>query len=311
MKTYSGYFGTATTKGDIENTINNSSSDNLTWAMEAINDATRYLVSKYYFNERTYTTTTVAGTQFYNLPPQVKELINLTVSVGGVLWQPKPCPSRQYWDALNVITFTQDFPSYFFIYNGQVGLFPNPASSGNTITMNYKIRTVDLSMADVTQTTASTTVSITTNTTTVTAAGAAFKNWMVGQWIRIPFSSTDAANGDNQWYQINSVTSSTVLILKNAYTGATVTGASFTIGQVSILPEDYQDLPLYRMGYIYYTNRFPDPDRAKLYKLQWDEGLAKLNEEFGSKTTSVILTDTDDPIVNPNLFSPTTLTQAP
>lgn len=302
MKTYSNYFGTATTTGDIQRVINNSLADNLTWGMEMINDSIRYLVTRYYFNERTYTVPTVANQQFYNLPPQVKKLINFTVTIGSVLWQPRECPSRQYWDSLNVVSFSQDFPSYFFVYNGQAGIYPVPASNGNTITMNYKIRTVDLSMADVTDATAVTTVAITTNTTTVTASGSTFKAWMAGQWIRIPHSATDAANGDNQWYQIDSVTSATVLVLKNKYTGATVTGAAFTIGEVPILPEDYQDLPLYRMGILYYTTRFPDPARAKQYQDLYNMGLAALDAEYGSKTTSIVLTDTDSSIENPNLF---------
>lgn len=296
MKTFTNY------NLDVPRIINNSASDNLLWATEVIMDSIRYLVTKYYFNERTYTTPTVASQQFYNLPPQVKELINLTVTIGGVVWQPKECPSRQFWDALNVITFTQDFPSYFFVYNGQVGIYPNPSSAGNTITMNYKTRIVDLSMADVTSTSSVQTVSVTTNTTTVTASGSVFKNWMAGQWIRIPFSNTDSANGDNNWYQINSITNGTTLVLKNKYTGSTVTAGAFTIGEVSILPEDYQDLPLYRMGIIYYTTRFPDPARAKLYQGLLDIGLSALNEEFGAKTSSIILNDTNVQIENPNLF---------
>ena len=93
-----------------------------------------------------------------------------------------------------------------------------------------------------------------------------------------------------------------VLVLKNVYSGATVSGASYTIGEVSILPEDYQDLPLYRMGYIYYTTRFPDEVKAKLYKNLYDEGVAKLDEEFGTKTTSVVLTDLGGYQENMNLY---------
>lgn len=302
MKTYTSYFGTSSLTGDIQRVINNSAADNLAWGIEQVNDAIRYLVTRYYFNERTYTTTTVANTQFYNLPPQVKKLINLTVTIGGVVWQPKECPTRQFWDNLNVISFTQDYPAYFFVYNGQVGIYPKPSGNGNTITMNYKIRTIDLSMDDVTNVTAGTTLSITSNSTTVTASGATFKAWMAGQWMRVPFSTTDAQSGDNQWYQIDTVTNSTTLTLKNRYTGSTVTGGAFTIGQVSILPEDYQDLPLYRMGLIYYTTRFPDKTRADQYRTLWNEGIVALNEEYGSKTTSVVLNDTDIIIQNPNLF---------
>lgn len=304
MKTYSSYYGTATTTGDIERIINNSSADNLLWGLEQVNDSIRRLVTKYYFNERSYTTTTTASQQFYNLPPQVKKLINLTVNISNVLWQPKECPSRQYWDSLNVINFTQDFPSFFFVYNGQVGIYPIPASSSNTITMNYKTRIVDLSMADVTSTSTSSTITATNSSTSITCTNATvFKKWMEDQWIRIPSTTTDATNGDNQWYQIESVaTGMGVLTLKNKYTGESVTGAGFTIGEVPILPEDYQDLPLYRLGVVYYTTRFPDPARAAQYQKLWDEGEQALNEEFGSKTTSIVLTDTDAPIINPNLF---------
>lgn len=293
MKTYTSY------QNDIPRIINNSASDNLTWATEMIMDSIRYLITKYYFNERSYTTTTVASTQFYNLPPLVKKLINVTVTIGGVVWQPKECPSRQMWDSLNVITFTQDFPSYFFVYNGQVGIYPTPSSSSNTITMNYKTRVPELSQIDYT----TGTVAITTNTTAVTGSGTTWTKAMAqGGWLRVSHSGTDAANGDNQWYEIASVTDGTHLVLKNNYTGATVTGASYIIGEVSILPEDYQDLPLYRMGLIYYTTRFPDPVRASMYQKLWDTGEEKLNEEFGAKTSSIVLNDTETIIQNPNLF---------
>lgn len=304
MRTTTNYLNTSTTPntGDIPRIINNTESDNMIWALEETNQSLRYLTTKFYFNERSYTTNTVALQQFYNLPPQIKKLINITVFIGSTLWQPKECPSREYWDYLNTQTFNQDYPSFFFVFNGQVGLWPVPASNGNLITMNYKTRIVDLSMQDVTQTTNTTTVSIASNTNTVTASASTFLNWMAGQWMRIPHSVTNSMNGDNQWYQIASITSSTVLVLDNLYTGASVSGASFTIGETPILPEDYQDLPLYRMAYLYYTTRFPDQTRAELYQDLYEKGYADLNDEFGSKTTQVTLPDIDQTIYNPNLF---------
>lgn len=293
---------TTSYKNDFGTLAKNTSTPNQALGLFLINDALRYLTGKFYFNERSYTVNTTAQQTFYNLPPQVKNLIDVTVSIGSVLWVPKLAPSREYWDALNVITFYQDFPSFFFVYNGQMGLFPTPASTGNPITMNYKIRTIDLVQADVTQTTASSTVTATNNSTTITATGASFLNWMDEQWIQIPFTSSNATSGDGQWYQIDSITSSTVLVLKNPYTGTTVTGASFTVGQVPILPEDYQDLPLYRALWIYYNSIVPNPNQAKLYKNLYDEGYAMLNSEYGQKTTSPVLTDPDTPIFNPNLF---------
>ena len=309
MKTYNNYYGTASINGDIQRIIGNSFADNLTWGLEVVNDSIRYLVAKYYFNERTYVVPggTVAQQQFYNLPGNVKEIINVTINIGAVLWQPKECPSRQYWDLLNVIQFYQDFPSFFFVYNGQVGIYPIPASNSNILTINYKTRIIDLSIPDVTDGTAgSTTLTVTNASTAVTSSATLFRQWMAGQWLRVPFNATDANSGDNQWYQIASVTNSTTAVLKVQYTGATATvgngSGNFTIGQAPILHEDYQDLPLYRMGIIYYTTRFPDPIRAGEYQKLWDEGTEKLNEEFGSKTNSIVLTDTDAPLQNPNLF---------
>lgn len=303
MRTYTSYYGLASTTpaystGDIARIINNTQTDNLDWGIEQVNDAIRNLVTKYYFNERSYTTSTVAQQQFYNLPPQVKNLINLTVTIGSVVYTPMPCPTRDMWDRLNVTTFYQDFPSYFFVYNGQVGLFPNPASSGNVITMNYKTRIVDLVMPDV----SSGTVTVTSGTVTVSNTSSVFANWMEDNWLRVPYSPTNASSGDNQWYQIDTVDSGTLIRLKNNYTGATASSGTYTIGQVSILPEDYQDLPLYRMGIVYYTTRFPDPTKAQLYQGLWDRGIEALNSEYGAKTTNVALADTNVQILNPNLY---------
>lgn len=305
MRTYTSYYGTSTASpaysdGGIARIINNTLTDNLNWGLQEVNQSLRYLTTKYYFNERTYTVPggTVSGTQFYNLPPQVKKLINVTVTIANVLWQCKECPSKEYWDYLNTITFNQDYPSWFFVWNGQVGIFPTPSSSSNILTLNYKTRIIDLSQADY----STGTVSITTNTATVTGSGTTFTNSMAGQWIRIAFNATNSANGDNQWYQINSVTNATTLVLKNVYSGATVAVGTYTIGEAPLLPEDYQDLPLYRMGIIYYTTRFPDATRADEYRKLYAEGFAMLDDEFGSKSTSVVLQDTSQPIYNPNNF---------
>lgn len=296
----------ATFTGNASTTANTTNSyDNIAWGMRMINDNIRELATIFYFNEIPYIVPggTVANQQGYQLPGDFESLLNLTVQVGGILYQPKESPSRRHFDALNVIPFYNDFPQFFYIFNGKVLIYPTPASDANVITINYKKRITDISMADVTQTTTSKTVSVTTATTTVTASGASFANWMAQSgWIQIPYSATDASSGDNRWYQIASVTSSTVLELKNPYMGNTTTGASFTIGDVPILPEDYQNIPLYKACRLYYTTRVPEPNTAKTYKDLYDEGYAMLNNKYGSKSNSPVLTDTEAPVYNPNLF---------
>lgn len=342
----------------------NSSSSNLQFGLDQINYALRYLTGKFYFNERSYTTPTISQQQFYQLPPQVKRLIDVTVSIGSVLWTTKPCPNREYWDNLNVIQFYQDFPSFHFVFNGnQVGIWPTPATTGNPITMNYQMRTTDLSQADYSTGTITTPYSLTftsppaqgvtsgtlsgawtlpsgsyyilfsdgeyylanfTNSSTavtwstaltgsptatitvrysnggdiVIGSGTTFvQNMALSSW----FQAT-APTGDNKWYQIGSYISATALALDNPYTGVPVSAAAYIIGEMPILSEDYQDLALYRALWIYFTSIVPDANRSKLYKDLYEEGYAMLEAEYGQKVTSPVLTDTEAPVYNPNLF---------
>lgn len=308
MRTYTNYYKDfATFSSNASTTAQTTNQlDNLTWGIEMINDATRYLGTLFYLNEASYTVPggTIAQTAGYQIPSDFEQMENVTVVVGGYTWQGKPAAGRKQYDYLNIIPYYNDYVQYTFMWNGQLLLWPIPASSSNTITMNYKRRVVDLSMPDVTDTSSSTTVSVTTNTTTVTNSGTAFKQWM-GQtgWIRIPHSTTDSANGDNRWYQVASVAAGGAsLTLKNPYQGATVTAGGFTVGDVSILPEDYQDLPLYRALFLYYTSRVIDPNRATLYEKLYDKGYKALEDKYGSKDYSPVLTDPNAPVYNPNLF---------
>ncbi len=403
MRTYSSYVT------DLARVFNNNNADNLSWGMELVNDSLRYLTTRYFWNEESVSFPTKQNVQFYPLPAQLEKFINITVLIGNVLWQPVECSSRQFWDALNVIQFYQDFPYYFYIYGGQVGLWPTPTTAGSIITINYKSRIVDLVMADVTDTGTGYKMSLVNGSTTLLATGsgtAPFVSWMaqsqnsgaslgkitslstgttafytdlgstqtnitngtqinftnVGSYtgitagttpyylgrvtpttfslytdpalssivtlsgsgtatfqvfyteianpagsssaIKIPFSSSNATCGDNQWYPIDTIVSGTTAYLSMPYQGQTVTGASFTIGQVPLLIEDYQDLPLYRAAYIYYTTRIPDPNKAAQYQKLYDDGFTKLDDTFSNKSTSVVLSDMNQPVINPNLYVP-------
>ena len=294
MRTYTSYLS------DVQSLSNNTSSANQTLMMKLVNDALRYLVGVFFFNEATYTVPggTVANQAAYTLPFNNKQVINTTVLIGSVLWQPRECATRAQYDALNVITFSNDFPQFYYIYNNELLLWPTPASASNTITVHYKKRLRDLSAADYT----TGTVSVTTATTTVTGSGTSWKTNMAGRWLNIPITSSDTTSGDDEWYKIASVASATSLTLENAYAGQTVAGGTHTIGEVPILPEDYQDLPLYRALQIYFTSIAKDEGKAKWYKALYDDGYARLDAEFGSKTSGVGLTPQDAPVLNPNLF---------
>lgn len=277
----------------------NTSSDNASRGMILINDSLRYLTEKYYFNEETYTTPTVAMQQAYQLPYNVKDIINLTVLVGGILWQPLESPNRQAWDSYNTIPFYSDFPQFYYRYTAnQVNLFPIPTSNGNTLTIHYKKRILNLSATDY----ADGTVAVTKNSATVTGTTTAWTTNMKNRWLNIPETTNNTTSGDNEWYQIASVESTTSLTLYNKYVGENASTAGYTIGDVPILPEDYQDLALYRALWIYYTSIVPNLNQAKAYNALYMQGKEILDEEFSSKSTSPVLTDPYTPTWNPNAF---------
>jgi hypothetical protein len=59
---------------------------------------------------------------------------------------------------------------------------------------------------------------------------------------------------------------------------------------------------VYRAASIYFTTRVSDPGRAELFQKLYDEGEARLDAEFGSKSWSVAITPNDAEVINPNLF---------
>lgn len=390
----------------------NTAPTNTSRGIQLVNQSLRYLTQKYFFNEQQYQILTKAGVQVYQLPFDVKDVINMTVLVGGILWQPLDAPNRQFWDSLNTIPFYSDFPQFSYRFKAnQLQLFPIPTSSNDPIQINYKRRIRDLSAADyitgtvtaiqwksgaivtsLTTIIAGTTLSytdvlkiddvvtftaegdlptpLTTNvpywivsiqnvreSTTnpgntdfdfeisdsqggspieileqkgvapmqggpvisyasgnpdsspigedasiITGSGTSWTQNMVDRWINIPETTSDTTSGDNRWYQIKSIESPTSLTLYNDYQGTPVTGASYAIGEVPLLPEDYQDLALYRALWIYYNSIVPNPNQSKMYLDMYERGKEILDYEFGNKTTSPVLTPPNAPVFNPNLF---------
>lgn len=290
MRTYTSYrsqWGTLT---------NNTSAANLTFGMTLIMDSLRYLTTRFFFNETTYTVPggTISGTQNYPLPFNIKTIINATITIGTTKYRLTEVPTRDFWDALNFVPYTSDVPQYYFIYQGEINVFPIPASSSNTFTINYKQRITDLSQDDYT----TGTVAVTNGSTTVTGTTTVWTSQMAGRWIQFASGS----GGDNNWYKIASVASATSLTLVNQYQGETDTSVNYIIGEVPLLPEDYQDLPHYRAASIYFTTRVPDPTRAQSFATLYKEGYDALEAEFGAKSNSVAITPNDNEVINPNLY---------
>ena len=284
----------------------------MTYLDEAANDDYRRVcaLKDWPFLERNRTVSTTASTQFTTLPYDCDQVREISVIPTGstTRYTPTEVASRREWDQLNLRSFTSDIPERYFIFAGQVGLWPTPASTSNTIYVTQKTRVIDLSVADYTT---GTIVSIANGASAVIGSGTSWTAQMAGRWIRFTYSDT-ANTGDGMWYEISSVTDTTHLTLVRAYGGTSIAAgsATYTIGQMPLLPEAFHDLPWLWAAGTYWQKE--DDKRAASYFDQHGsagEGgraptgkVKELINAYSSESTDMVVDDGGDhSFINPNL----------
>src|SRR5574343_481534 len=112
MKTYT------TLRNQFGTLSNNTSTANLALGDTLINDSLRYLTTKYFFNERSQVVPggTVASQQNYDLPYNIKQIINVYITVGNIRYQLTEATTRQFWDSLNFVQYTSDIRQFYYIF---------------------------------------------------------------------------------------------------------------------------------------------------------------------------------------------------
>lgn len=232
---------------------------------------------KWKFLQKAFTVLTDSAAQFVTLPQYVDKVTSITVLIGTTTYQPHICTTREEWDRVNQVPETSDIPRFAYVYDGQVGLFPKPATSSNVITINSKVLRKTLSIADYTTGGILTAVvgsQILTGISTVWTAA------MAGRWIKI--TKTDLANkGDGIWYQILSVQSNTSLTLVRKYAGDAITAgnAAYAIGECSVLPEDFQHLPVWGGLRTYYISPDPDSTQGAEYAGMYNDDVKAMEQD--------------------------------
>ena len=238
---------------------------------------------------------------FKTLPQYIDRVASVYVTVGTYNYTPKECPSREMWDRLNMTTVQSDIATWWYVYDGKLGLFPRQSTASNVITVNAKRTARDLSVTDYT---AGGVLTAVVGSPTITGTGTTWATSMAGRWIRITESDT-TNKGDGYWYQILSVASTTSLTLVRPYMGTAITtgNAAYTIAQCSLVPEQYQDLPIYGALRTYYTSVDPNPTNAQLYGGMYSEMYKTMESDYTVKNQSCVIDDgghyQQD---NPNLY---------
>lgn len=239
--------------------------------------------------------------QFKTMPQYIDRLASVYVIVGSYNYSPKEIASREMYDRLNTTTITSDIPQWYYVYNGKIGFIPRPSTASNTIVINSKQLAKTLTVTDYTT---GGILTATAGSATITGTGTTFTQSMVGRWLRIAESDT-ANKGDGYWYRIASYTSATVITLEKPYQGTAIaTGnAAYQISQCSLLPEQYQDLPVYGALRTYYTSVDPNTAQAELYGGMYAQMYKTLEDDFSQKNMSCVLNDGEDyEMQNPNNY---------
>lgn len=233
-----------------------------------------------YMNEDTYIADTIASQQDYALPVRCHKVNTVTVTTGGIKYTPRIFTNKAQWNiftAQNSVTGT--IPLVVFIDRNRMSFFPTPSANGNQIKVDFLSKEPDLSEEDVT----GGTITATNGSATITGLGTTFLASYVGWSIKLP---------DGLWYEVEEVASTTSLTLTKLYEGATASGATYRLGQVSLIPEDFQMLPVFYAAMMHYLT-LEKPEKAAPFTGLWERGIRDLSAIYGSNIDETLITGTE------------------
>lgn len=231
--------------------------------------------------EGSATDTTVASQQAYYLPYNYGKMILATVTVGSIIYPMREIEDDVLWRQLNArgTSFTSNIPQFFYIFNDQIYIYPTPSSASNTITMYYHKIVKDMTADDYVTGTITT---LANAGTAVTGSSTVWTALMVGRFLRV--------TNDGFWYEIASRTSNTAIALKKKFQGTAISAGSdaYIIGEMSLIPENYNDLLVWRPTAIYYQQK-GETAKAKDYWMMYDGGYSiGLREKPGAMVDQFI-----------------------
>lgn len=263
------------------------SSANVTFGNELINETHKLIcdMENWPFTEATYTTTSTASQQVIKLPAEVGRIITYKITSGGIQYTPEEITDPVKFDRINYNTTatTSDFPVYFHIRNNQILNFPAISSASLTITIEYYKLPKD--MTATTNYTTGTVTTLAAAGTAVTGSGTTWTSAMIGRYIRI--------TTEGNWYPITAVTDTTHLTIGKPYEGTAIAAGSeaYTIGELPLVPEAYQDLLWMRPVGMYFMMK-GDEVRARYYYSgsmndpgMYERLFERLKKRYSSKTS--------------------------
>lgn len=241
-----------------------------------------------YFTRKQQFTDLFAGQQIYQTPIDCVRILGMTVQVANT-YNPvvKEIRDEFQWRQITSYPIQSNWPTYYYpLGNDEVSLWPVPSQTvENGMRLYYQPTTGSLSVDDVTSTTTSTTVTVVNGGVTITASGSVFNADMAGLWFQV----TDTT--DQTFYEILAATSTT-LTLKTAYTATSSASHAWRVGQVSIIPMEYDSAPVHYALWNYFSMA-GNENRSQYHRTQYDNMVADCLQEYSSSNVSGVISDDD------------------
>ena len=233
------------------------------------------------FLETTRNITTEADTDRYTLFADLRKIIEIVTldSSGEVDQIPTAVEDPLFWEEIQFRnTNTSDLTQYYYQEGNDLLIWPTFSTAGRNIQVRYRKRVVEMTLADYST---GDITSITNGASALIGNGTSWNSQLpLGeQWIRLA-----KANGDYRWYRVDSITDDTNIVLEKKYLGTTIAAdtLAYTLGEMPVIPEEYQNLLFYRTMALYYMKLEDSSalsDRYwKLYDGGYEIGISKRPE---------------------------------
>lgn len=243
-------------------------------------------------------TNQVALQQYYQIPQDALRVSDVIFYTGSV-WQPLlEIADENQWRLMNQTPINGIASHYFIKGNDEIGLYPAPSGTvTNGIELVFEPRNVLMTEDDFT----TGSVTVTNGSTTITHSATGFTAKMVGQYFQV----NDGTDGN--WYRISAYIDASNLTLENYYQGISEGGATFRIGQVMNMPEEFQEAPVDYAIHRYYLMR-GDRQQATDFRNLFESSLEACRDLYGtSSSNQIVMAENNIHVYNPLLDTPPTI----
>lgn len=286
---------------DFTTQTKDTSTANTAYGKNQINQTQKIVLGGYRwsFLERTRNLTSTADGDTYELLADCRKVMTVKVVVSSsVDYDPKPIEDPIAWERLQSMNVgSSDVTQFYYVQDKQIITWPAIATAGLTIQVRYRKLVKDMTADDYTTGTITTWAN---GSDAITGSGTTWTSAFIGRHIRV--------TSDGFWYEIEGRTANTAITTVKPFLGTSITAGSeaYTIGDISVIPEAYQDLLLYRPLALYYMQNGREATLADRYWMMYDGGferglaksvggtLKRMQDEYFGKTEGIYFESSED-----------------